>query len=75
MFSNIHSPQESGQNLAWLATSTDTKAVSGEYYEGRKRIKSSVESYDERKQDEPGSAEIPKFPVSIRIDARIVRYR
>lgn len=52
MFSNIHSPQESGPNLAWLATSTDTKAVSGEYYEGRKRIKSSMESYDERKQEE-----------------------
>ena len=49
---NIHSPQESGPILAWLATSTDTKAVSGEYYEGRKRIKSSMESYDERKQDE-----------------------
>ncbi|KAH7348305.1 dehydrogenase/reductase [Rhexocercosporidium sp. MPI-PUGE-AT-0058] len=52
MFSNIHSPQESGQNLAWLATSADSKGVSGEYYESRKRIKSSVESYDERKQDE-----------------------
>lgn len=52
MSPNIHSPRESGQNLAWLATSADNKGVSGEYYEGRKRIRSSVESYDETKQNE-----------------------
>ena len=47
---NIHRPQESGANLAWVATE-DTE-TSGVYYEVRKPIKSSVDSYDEKKQQE-----------------------
>ena len=49
---NIHSPHESGTTLAWLAMSSDVQEVSGVYYEGRKQIKSSMESYDEEKQEE-----------------------
>ncbi|KAK5451820.1 hypothetical protein LTS15_007543 [Exophiala xenobiotica] len=47
---NIHLPQASGANLAWIAT-VDTE-TSGVYYEIRKPIKSSVDSYDEEKQRE-----------------------
>jgi NAD(P)-dependent dehydrogenase (short-subunit alcohol dehydrogenase family) len=49
--SNVHTPQESGANLAWLAVSADVEGVSGVYYEGRKKIKSSDESYEEEKQE------------------------
>jgi NAD(P)-dependent dehydrogenase (short-subunit alcohol dehydrogenase family) len=49
---NIHTPQESGENLARLAIGEDVKGVSGVYYEGYKQIKSSKESYDEAKQEE-----------------------
>ena len=49
---NIHSPQKSGSNLAWLALDPEVRDVSGVYYEMRKQIKSSLESYDEKKQEE-----------------------
>lgn len=49
--SNTHTPQESGANLAWLAVSPDVEGVSGVYYEGRKKIRSSEESYEEEKQE------------------------
>jgi NAD(P)-dependent dehydrogenase (short-subunit alcohol dehydrogenase family) len=49
---NIHSAQESGANLARLAVGTDVKGVSGVYFEGDHEIKSSVDSYDEVKQEE-----------------------
>lgn len=49
---NIYTPEESGAALAWLAISPDVIRSSGVYYEGRKRIKSSEQSYDEGKQEE-----------------------
>ena len=49
---NVHTPQESGRNLAWLGLSDDVKGVSGVYYEGNKEIKSSKDSYDKAKQED-----------------------
>ncbi|KIW81633.1 hypothetical protein Z517_04659 [Fonsecaea pedrosoi CBS 271.37] len=46
---NIHRPAESGAALAWLALDDE---ASGVYFEGRRQIKSSVDSYDEAKQEE-----------------------
>ncbi|KAI0438983.1 dehydrogenase/reductase [Xylaria telfairii] len=45
---NIHKPSESGASLAWLACSDETAGVSGKYFEGRKEIRSSNDSYDEK---------------------------
>ncbi|KAL6252767.1 hypothetical protein RBB50_000486 [Rhinocladiella similis] len=47
---NIHRPQDSGSNLAWVTT-VDTE-TNGVYYEVRKPIESSVDSYDEKKQED-----------------------
>lgn len=47
---NIHTPAESGHNLAWLATYEETAEEHGVYYEGEKAIPSSKDSYDEDKQ-------------------------
>lgn len=49
---NIHTPAESGAALARLAVGADVEGVSGKYFEGLKEIKSSKDSYDERKQDD-----------------------
>lgn len=49
---NIHSPEESAEALAWLATSPDMKGISGKYFEGKSEIKSSEDSYNERKQED-----------------------
>lgn len=49
---NIHTVPHSGANLAWLAVSDDVKGKSGVYYEGKREIKSSDESYDESKQED-----------------------
>jgi len=49
---NIHLPQESGASLARLAVSPELEGVSGVYYEGKKEIKSSEASYDEKKQED-----------------------
>ncbi|KAL2824980.1 short-chain dehydrogenase [Aspergillus pseudoustus] len=49
---NIHTPAESGGNLAWLAASDQVKGTSGDYYEGRKKIKSSGVSYQKDKQED-----------------------
>ncbi|KAI0428021.1 dehydrogenase/reductase [Xylaria sp. FL1042] len=46
---NIHKPSESGASLAWLAVSPETAGISGKYFEGRKEIPSSKDSYDENK--------------------------
>lgn len=45
----VWTPEESGANLAWVASHETT---SGVYYDARKQIKSSVDSYDEAKQEE-----------------------
>ena len=49
---NIHTAEESGQNLAWLAGDAKATVKSGLYYEGRKEIKSSEDSYDRTKQED-----------------------
>lgn len=49
---NTHTPQESGENLAWVAVGDEAKNETGVYYEGRKKIKTSVDSYDEKKQED-----------------------
>ncbi|KAH8799810.1 short-chain dehydrogenase [Xylogone sp. PMI_703] len=49
---NVHSAKESGASLAWLVTDNEARKQSGVYFEGRKIIKSSVDSYDESKQDD-----------------------
>jgi NAD(P)-dependent dehydrogenase (short-subunit alcohol dehydrogenase family) len=49
---NVHRPQESGAALARLAIGTDVEGVSGKYFEGLNDLKSSKDSYDERKQDD-----------------------
>ncbi|KAK4938336.1 hypothetical protein LTR10_021220 [Elasticomyces elasticus] len=47
---NVHTPEESGGNLAWVAL--DDSDTSGKYYEGRKQIPSSTDSYDQKKQED-----------------------
>ena len=49
---NTHTVQESAAALARLALGEDLEGKSGLYYEGMKPIPSSVESYDEKKQED-----------------------
>lgn len=49
---NIHKPEESGANLARLATAVEFQGVSGKYYEGKKEIPSSKDSYVKEKQED-----------------------
>ncbi|KAI2638004.1 NAD(P)-binding protein [Hypomontagnella submonticulosa] len=49
---NIHTPSESGASLARLAIGSDVEGKSALYYEGRKVINSSKDSYDEAKQED-----------------------
>lgn len=49
---NVHLPEESGGNLARLAVGADVEGVTGKYYEGAKEIKSSVDSYLEKYQED-----------------------
>jgi len=46
---SVHTVQESGKNLAWVATQ---KSSSGVYFEARNQIKSSTASYNEAKQED-----------------------
>ncbi|KAM0815606.1 hypothetical protein AB5N19_01405 [Seiridium cardinale] len=50
--SNVHTAEESGKALARLAVGEDVEGVSGKYFEGQKEIKSSKDSYDEKKQED-----------------------
>jgi len=43
---NIHTPAESGAALARLVLDSSLEGVSGKYFEGRRQIPSSTESYD-----------------------------
>ncbi|OTB04738.1 hypothetical protein M426DRAFT_320602 [Hypoxylon sp. CI-4A] len=52
VFANIHHPSESGASLARLAIAEDVQGVTAEYFEGRKPIRSSKDSYDEAKQED-----------------------
>jgi NAD(P)-dependent dehydrogenase (short-subunit alcohol dehydrogenase family) len=49
---NVHTPAESGVTLARLAISADIEGTTGKYFEGLKEIKSSLDSYDEVKQED-----------------------
>ena len=49
---NIHIPEESGANLAWVAVDEIQKSTSAVYYEGRKQIESSVDSHNEKWQED-----------------------
>ncbi|KAI0552248.1 dehydrogenase/reductase [Xylaria curta] len=49
---NIHKPEESAASLVRLACSNETAGISGKYFEGRKEISSSKDSYDEKKIDD-----------------------
>lgn len=49
---NTHTAQESGESLAWVAIGDEVKNETGAYFEGRLKIKSSVDSYDEKKQED-----------------------
>lgn len=49
---NVHTSQQSGANLAFVATDESVKTKTGVYYEMRKEIPSSIDSYDEAKQEE-----------------------
>jgi len=49
---NVHTAQESGDALARLVTDPELSAVTGRYFEGRRQIRSSGESYNgERAED------------------------
>lgn len=49
---NVYTAKESGDSLAWLAVSSEIPKVSGVYFQGRRQIKSSKDSYSEEKQDD-----------------------
>jgi NAD(P)-dependent dehydrogenase (short-subunit alcohol dehydrogenase family) len=46
---NVHSPAESGESLAKLVWSPEVAKITGAYFEGRKQIRSSKESYDQER--------------------------
>lgn len=47
---NIHTPRRSGAALARLVLDDDLRGTTGRYFEGRKEIRSSKESYDRARQ-------------------------
>jgi hypothetical protein len=47
LISNVHTVEESGASLARLLTDSTLADTTGKYFEGRRKIRSSVESYDE----------------------------
>ena len=49
---NIKSLKTSGENLAYLITDKSLENTSGKYFEGKKMINSSEESYNESKAKE-----------------------
>ncbi|KAL4945832.1 hypothetical protein BDV06DRAFT_229726 [Aspergillus oleicola] len=49
---NVHTAEESGGSLAWLASDDAVRGKSGVYFEGRREIKSSKDSYDTSKQED-----------------------
>ncbi|KAF7876774.1 hypothetical protein EAF04_001857 [Stromatinia cepivora] len=52
VMANTHTPAESGAALARLAIGADVEGATGRYFEGLEEIKSSVDSYDENKQED-----------------------
>jgi NAD(P)-dependent dehydrogenase (short-subunit alcohol dehydrogenase family) len=55
---NIHTPQESGGALAHLVTDPELAGVTGGYFEGRKQIRSSDESYSDDRAEELWNASL-----------------
>ncbi|QKX62015.1 uncharacterized protein TRUGW13939_09171 [Talaromyces rugulosus] len=49
---NVHLPKDSGTNLAWVAVDESQRTTSAVYYEGKRQIKSSVDSYNEAWQED-----------------------
>ncbi|KAI0172701.1 NAD(P)-binding protein [Hypoxylon sp. FL1284] len=49
---NVHTPRQSGSNLARVAVSPNLADQAGKYFEGPKTIKTSELSYDEDKQED-----------------------
>jgi hypothetical protein len=43
---NVHTLEESGGSLAWLATAPELAGTTGKYFDQRQPIASSEESYD-----------------------------
>ena len=49
---NIHTPEESGASLSRLLTEPSLASTTARYFEGRREIRSSVESYDESRAED-----------------------
>jgi hypothetical protein len=49
---NVHTVSESGDALAELLTDPALAGTTGRYFEGRREIRSSDESYDEKRAEE-----------------------
>lgn len=49
---NVRSRPEAGENMAFVALGEEVKGTNGVYFEGRAERRSSVESYEEEKQEE-----------------------
>jgi NAD(P)-dependent dehydrogenase (short-subunit alcohol dehydrogenase family) len=49
---NIHTAEESGAALAWLATDSKLADTTGTYFDGRRAIRSSDDSYDPARADD-----------------------
>jgi len=49
---NVHTAQESGEALARLLTDPELAATTGRYFEGRRQIRSSNESYNDERAEE-----------------------
>lgn len=52
MTPNVHTLRESGASMAWLATAPELAGITGKYFDQRRAIPSSQESYDTARADE-----------------------
>jgi NAD(P)-dependent dehydrogenase (short-subunit alcohol dehydrogenase family) len=55
---NVHTVQESGDALARLVTDPELAATTGRYFEGRRQIRSSNESYNDERAEELWNASV-----------------
>ncbi len=55
---NVHTPEESGDALARLVTDPELNTTTGRYFEGRRQIRSSDESYDDERAVELWNASV-----------------
>jgi NAD(P)-dependent dehydrogenase (short-subunit alcohol dehydrogenase family) len=69
---NVHTLEESGGSLAWLATAPELADVTGKYFDQHHAIASSEESYDSARADElwEGSLVLTGRPGSLHPRAR-----